>query len=81
MEYFEDGTTHDNLDGLFDGIPMGREYITVLTYSVGASVGSSKESKYDNLDDGVDGKLNMSVIRFILLAPMIIYKLQCWKLN
>ena len=45
MEYLEDGTARGKLDGLFDGMPLRQEDGTILGYSVGDSVGSSKVYK------------------------------------
>ena len=62
MEYLEDGTKYGKIDGLFFGISLGREDRTVLWYSSRSSVGYLKGSKYDDIDAGVDGEVNILAI-------------------
>ena len=59
---------NDNLEGLFDGITLGLEYVIVLGSpfgaSFGCSVGYSEGFKYGNIDGTID--VNSLVVEGIL---------------
>ena len=59
---------NDNLDGLFDGIPLVLEYVILLGYPFGAlfgcSVGYSEGFKYVNIGGTID--VNSLVVEGIL---------------
>ena len=49
IEYLEDGTSHGNINGLFDVISPGQENVTILGSSVADSAGSCKGYNMETL--------------------------------
>ena len=65
-----DGTSHENLDGVFDRISMGQEDRTVLGYLGVDLYGSYLEWTYGRIDGAVVSEVNIFQILVIYLASL-----------
>ena len=70
IKYLKYGTSHENIDGVFNVMRAGQQDVNILRNLVIYSAGYYKGYKYVSIDGGVGGDVNILLIWVIYLDPI-----------